>query len=346
MKSMLELKAAFAATKKENNSGSWLQHKATLQELKTANIRCLIISEDDCILDVVGANVTGAITMEDVKESSVVTKGKGINFDGDYRLTEKSMANVENIIDDLLLIVGNFKEKEDACNSFTFEGDTYVPISLSASALRQGKRFAVKEKMLDKWLNKLKAVNHGIGSFDKTKTLKVGKATKLSTYGNLWSANGKEFVVDLNEYCFMIFDNMAIFGTEDNMDGQSYHSHYDFCELYGCPKDKPLYLQARVSGCTKTGSLPVKNMSGFWALAAECKQYSVMSLSEVDRDYSGEEPAVWIVGNPCGKLLYVTDFNGFKAVPGYIDPKENTFKVLQIIESTQAKVSSQLIQHI
>ena len=71
-----------------------------------------------------------------------------------------------------------------------------------------------------------------------------------------------------------------------------------------------------------------------------------MSLSEVDRDYSGNEPAVWIVGNPCGKLLYVTDFNGLKAVPGYIAPEENTFKVLQIIESTQAKVSSQLIQHI
>ena len=346
MKSMLELKAAFAATKKVNNGGVWLQHKATLQELKTANIRCLIISEESCILDVVGANVTGAITEEDVKESSVVIKGKGLNFDGDYRLTEKSMASVENIIDDLLLIVSNFKEKEDACMPFTFEGDRYVSISLSASALRQGKRFAVKEELLDKWLIKLQAVNHGIGSFEGEKTLKVGKATKLSTYGNLWSANGKEFVVDLNEYCFMIFDNMAIFGEEDNMDGQSYHSHYDFCELYGCPKDKPLYLQARVSGCTKTGSLPVKNMSGFWALAAECKQYSVMSLSEVDRDYSGEEPAVWIVGNPCGKLLYVTDFNGFKAVPGYIDPKENTFKVLQIIESTQAKVSSQLIQHI
>lgn len=346
MKTMLELKKAFAATKKSNNGGVWLQHKATLQELKTANIRCLIVSEDDCILDIVGANVTGAITMEDVKESSVVVKGKGLNFDGDYRLTEKSIASVENIIDDLLLIVGNFKEKEDACAQFTFEGDRYVPISLSASALRQGKRFAVKEELLDKWLLKLQAVNHGIGSFGEEKTLKVGKATKLSTYGNLWSANGKEFVVDLNEYCFMVFDNMAIFGTEDNMDGQSYHSHYDFCELYGCPKDKPLYLQARISGCTKTGSLPVKNMSGFWALAAECKQHSVMSLSEVNRDYDGEEPAVWIVGNPCGKLLYVTDFNGFKAVPGYIVPEENTFKVLQIIESTQAKVSSQLIQHI
>ena len=251
MKSMLELKAAFAATKRVNNGGVWLQHKATLQELKTANIRCLIISEESCILDVVGANVTGAITEEDVKESAFITKGKGVNFDGDYRLTEKSMASVENIINDLLLIVGNFKKKEDACNSFTFEGDTYVPISLSASALRQGKRFAVKENLLDKWLNKLKKVNHGIGSFDETKTLKVGKATKLSTYGNLWSANGKEFKVDLNEYCFMIFDNMAIFGTEDNMDGQSYHSHYDFCELYGCPTDKPLYLQARISGCTK-----------------------------------------------------------------------------------------------
>lgn len=346
MKSMLELKKAFAATKKSNNGGDWLQHKATLQELKTANIRCLIVSENDCILDVVGTNVTGAITVEDVEKSSVVVRGKGLNFDGDYRLTEKSMASVENIINDLLLIVCNFKKMEDACASFTFEGDRYVPISLSASALRQGKRFAVKEELLNKWLLKLQAVNHGIGSFEGTKTLKVGKATKLSTYGNLWSANGKEFKVDLNQYCFMIFSNMAIFGEENNMDGQSYHSHFDFCKLYGCPKNVPLYLQVRVSGCTKTGSLPVKNMSGFWTLAAECKQHSIMSLSEIDRDYSGKEPAVWIVGNPCGKLLYVTDFNGFKAVPGYIDPKENTFKVLQIIESTPANISSQLIQHI
>lgn len=346
MNKMLELKRQYALTKKAKRSGSWLQHKATLQELKTANIRCLIISEDSCILDIVGANVTGAITIDDVKESSVVTKGKGLNFDGDYRLTEKSMIAIDNIIDDLLLVVGNFKLAEDAACDFTFEGKRYVPISLSASALRQGKRFMVEESLLPKWLKKLQDTNHSIGSFNEAKTLKVGKATKLSTYGNLWSANGKEFVIDLNEYCIMIFNNMAIFGNEDNMDGQSYHSHFDFCELYGCPKDKPLYLQARISGCTKTGSLPVKNMSGFWALTAECKQHSVMSLSEVDRDYNSEEPAVWIVGNPCGKLLYVTDFNGFKVVPGYIAPENNTFKVLQIIESTPANISSQLIQHI
>lgn len=346
MNKMLELKRQYALTKKAKRSGSWLQHKATLQELKTANIRCLIISEDSCVLDVVGANVTGAITMEDVKESSVITKGKGLNFDGDYRLTEKSMIAIDNLIDDLLLIVGNFKLTEDAACDFTFEGKRYVPISLSASALRQGKRFMVEESLLPKWLKKLQDTNHGIGSFNEAKTLKVGKATKLSTYGNLWSANGKEFVIDLNKYCIMIFNNMAIFGNEDNMDGQSYHSHFDFCELYGCPKDKPLYLQARISGCTKTGSLPVKNMSGFWSLTAECKQHSVMSLSEVDRDYNGKEPAVWIVGNPCGKLLYVTDFNGFKVVPGYIAPENNTFKVLQIIESTPANISSQLIQHI
>lgn len=346
MDKMLELKKNYAAIKKNNRSGDWLQHKATLQELKTANIRCLIISEEDCILDIVGANVTGAITMEDVKGSSIVIKGKGMNFDGDYRLTEKSMASVDNIIDDLLLVVGNFKNAEDAACKFTFEGKHYMPISLSASALRQGKRFMVEESLLNKWLKKLQDTNHGIGSFNNQMTLKVGKATKLSTYGNLWSANGKELKVDLNEYCFMIFNDMAIFGKEDNMDGQSYHSHYDFCELYGCPKDIPLYLQTRISGCTKTGSLPVKNMSGFWALATECKQHSVMSLSEVDRDYNGKEPAVWIVGNPCGKLLYITDFNGFKAVPGYIAPEDNTFKVLQIIESTAANISSQLIQHI
>jgi len=112
MNKMLELKKKYATIKKENSSGNWLQHKATLQELKTANIRCLIISEEDCILDIVGTNVTGAITMEDVKESSVVIKGKGMNFDGDYRLTEKSMASVNNIIDDLLLVVGNFKNTE------------------------------------------------------------------------------------------------------------------------------------------------------------------------------------------------------------------------------------------
>lgn len=346
MNKMMELKKQYAAIKKENNSGKWLQHKATLQELKTANIRCLIISEEDCILDVVGANVTGAVTMEDVKESSVVIKGKGLNFDGDYRLTEKSMASIDNIIDDLLLVVGNFKNAEDAACEFTFESKKYMPISLSASALRQGKRFMVEESLLSKWLQKLKDTNHGIGSFDETMILKVGKATKLSTYGNLWSANGKEFKIDLNKYCFMIFDNMAIFGSEDNMDGQSYHSHFDFCKLYGCPKDVPLYLQVRVSGCTKTGSLPIKNMSGFWNLAAECKQHSVMSLSEVDRDYNGDQPAVWIIGNPHGKLLYVTDFNGFKAVPGYIKPENNTFKVLQVIESTPANISSQLIQHI
>ena len=346
MNKMLALKKQYATIKKENGSGKWLQHKATLQELKTANIRCLIISEEDCILDIVGANVTGAITMEDVKESSVVVKGKGMNFDGDYRLTEKSMASVDNIIDDLLLVVGNFKNPEDAACKFTFEGKKYMPISLSASALRQGKRFMVEESLLPKWLQKLKDTNHGIGSFNETKVLKVGKATKLSTYGNLWSANGKEFKIDLNEYCFMIFDNMAIFGNEDNMDGQSYHSHFDFCELYGCPKDIPLYLQVRISGCTKTGSLPVKDMSGFWSLATECKQYSVMSLSEVNRDYNSNQPAVWIVGNPCGKLLYITDFNGFKAVPGYIAPEDNTFKVLQVIESTPANISSQLIQHI
>ena len=41
MKSMLDLKRAFAATKKVNNGGDWLQHKATLQELKTANIRSM-----------------------------------------------------------------------------------------------------------------------------------------------------------------------------------------------------------------------------------------------------------------------------------------------------------------
>lgn len=346
MKSMLNLKAAYAETKKVNNKGNWLQYKATLQELKTANIRCLIISEDYCILDIVGANVTGAITMEDVKESSIVTKGNGVNRSGNYELNKKSMTKVDNLIDDLLLVVGNFKDAKTASCGFTFEGKRYMPISLSASALRQGKRFMVEESLLPKWLKKLQGVNHGIGSFNEEKTLKVGKATKLSTYGNLWSANGKEFRIDLNEYCIMVFNNMAIHGNEDNMDGQSYHSHFDFCELYGCPKDKPLYLQARISGCTKTGSLPVKNMSGFWFLAAECKQHSVMSLSEIDRDYDGNEPAVWIVGNPCGKLLYVTDFNGFKAVPGYIAPEDNTFKVLQIIESTQAKVSSQLIQHI
>lgn len=346
MNKMLKLKKQYAATKKDNKSGDWLQHKATLQELKTANIRCLIISEDSCILDIVGTNVTGAITIDDVKESSVVTKGKGLNFDGDYRLTEKSMIAIDNIIDDLLLVVGNFKLAEDAACDFTFEGKRYMPISLSASALRQGKRFMVEESLLNKWLKKLQDTNHGIGNFNNQMTLKVGKATKLSTYGNLWSANGKEFKVDLNEYCFMIFNDMAIFGKENNMDGQSYHSHYDFCELYGCPKDIPLYLQTRISGCTKTGSLPVKNMSGFWALATECKQHSVMSLSEVDRDYNGKEPAVWIVGNPCGKLLYITDFNGFKAVPGYIAPEDNTFKVLQIIESTAANISSQLIQHI
>lgn len=346
MNKMLELKKNYAAIKKENNSGKWLQHKATLQELKTANIRCLIISEEDCILDIVGANVTGAITMEDVKESSIIIKGKGMNFDGDYRLTEKSMASVNNIIDDLLLVVGNFKNIEDAACEFTFEGKKYMPISLSASALRQGKRFMVEESLLPKWLPKLKDTNHGIGSFDESMILKVGKATKLSTYGNLWSANGKELKINLNEYCFMIFDNMAIFGSEDNMDGQSYHSHFDFCELYGCPKDIPLYLQVRISGCTKTGSLPVKDMSGFWSLAAECEQHSVMSLSGVNRDYNGNKPAVWIVGNPCGKLLYVTDFNGFKAVPGYIKPEDNTFKVLQVIESTPANISSQLIQHI
>lgn len=346
MNKMFELKKKYAAIKKEESSGKWLQHKATLQELKTANIRCLIISEENCILDIVGANVTGAITMEDVKKSSVIIKGKGMNFDGDYRLTEKSMISVENIIDDLLLVVGNFKNAEDAACKFTFEGKRYMPISLSASALRQGKRFMVEESLLSKWLQKLKDTNHGIGSFDKAMVLKVGKATKLSTYGNLWSANGKEFKVDLNEYCFMIFDNMAIFGNEDNMDGQSYHSHFDFCELYGCPKDIPLYLQVRISGCTKTGSLPVKDMSGFWSLAAECEQHSVISLSEVNRDYNDNKPAVWIVGNPYGKLLYVTDFNGFKAVPGYIAPEDNTFKVLQVIESTPANISSQLIQHI
>lgn len=346
MNKMLKLKKQYAATKKDNKSGDWLQHKATLQELKTANIRCLIISEDSCILDIVGTNVTGAITIDDVKESSVVTKGKGLNFDGDYRLTEKSMIAIDNIIDDLLLVVGNFKLAENATCDFTFEGKRYMPISLSASALRQGKRFMVEESLLNKWLKKLQDTNHGIGNFNNQMTLKVGKATKLSTYGNLWSANGKEFKVDLNEYCFMIFNDMAIFGKENNMDGQSYHSHYDFCELYGCPKDIPLYLQTRISECTKTGSLPVKNMSGFWALATECKQHSVMSLSEVDRDYNGKEPAVWIVGNPCGKLLYITDFNGFKAVPGYIAPEDNTFKVLQIIESTAANISSQLIQHI
>lgn len=346
MNKMMELKKQYATIKKENNSGNWLQHKATLQELKTANIRCLIISEEDCILDIVGANVTGAITMEDVKESSVIIKGKGMNFDGDYRLTEKSMASVANIIDDLLLVVGNFKNAEDAACEFTFEGKHYMPISLSASALRQGKRFMVEESLLPKWLRKLKDANHGIGSFEEAMILKVGKATKLSTYGNLWSANGKEFSVNLNEYCFMIFDNMAIFGSEDNMDGQSYHSHFDFCELYGCPKNIPLYLQVRISGCTKTGSLPIKDMSGFWSLAAECKQHSVMSLSEVNRDYNGSEPAVWVIGNPYGKLLYVTDFNGFKAVPEYIKPENNTFKVLQVIESTPANISSQLIQHI
>lgn len=78
MKSMLELKAAFAATKKVNNGGVWLQHKATLQELKTANIRCLIISEESCILDVVGANVTGAITEEDVKNRLWLLKAKAL----------------------------------------------------------------------------------------------------------------------------------------------------------------------------------------------------------------------------------------------------------------------------
>ena len=88
----------------------------------------------------------------------------------------------------------------------------------------------------------------------------------------------------------------------------------------------------------------MRDMSGWFQLAAEIEQENVQSLSQIDKGYDGPQK-VWIVGNPLGELVYVTDFNGFKAVPQFIEPAENKFKVLQVIKATQATTSGQMYQH-
>ena len=88
----------------------------------------------------------------------------------------------------------------------------------------------------------------------------------------------------------------------------------------------------------------MRDISGWFQMAAEIEQENVESLSQIDKGYDGPQK-VWIVGNPTGELVYVTDFNGFKAVPQFIEPTENKFKVLQVIKATQATTSGQMYQH-
>lgn len=333
----------FAETVKNQKSGKWTQFSATKQQLKTAKLRLLVLTSKISHMTVVGYNVTGAIEESDVAPAAQIITGEGEIRDTNFVYTNQSLAYVENIIRDCIVVSYNFETDEEAAEDYTIEGVEYATIAMSAASLRNGKRLIVPKDRLDFWLPKIKKANNGIGFFDHIVELSVGKATKMSTYANLWSANGREIPLDLSKYCIMIFNDMSL-GNESELDGQSYHNHWWFCREYGVPTDVNAYLQVRVSSCTKTGSTPMRSMKEWFQLAAEIEQENVESLSQVDKGYDGPQK-VWIVGNPTGELVYVTDFNGFKAVPQFIDPKDNKFKVLQIIKATQATTSGQMYQH-
>lgn len=335
--------AEFANTVRDIPSGNWTQFSATKQDLKTAKIRLLYLTSRDSHMTIVGYNVTGAIEESDVVPAAEVLTGVGEVREDDFVYTNKSLMSVEEIIRDCIIIAYNFDTDEEAMQTYTIEGVEYSTIAMSAASLRNGKRLVVPKDRLDFWMPKIKKANNGIGFFDNIVELSVGKATKMSTYANLWSANGREVSLDLSKDCIMIFNNLSL-GNEDEMDGQSYHNHWWFCRKYGVPTDTNAYLQVRVSSCTKTGSSPMRNMRGWFEMAATIEQENVESLSQVDKGYDGPQK-VWIIGNPTGELVYVTDFNGFKAVPQFIDPIENKFKVLQVIKATQATASGQMHQH-
>lgn len=335
--------AEFANTVRNVRSGNWTQFSTTKQDLKTAKIRLLYLTSHDSHMTIVGYNVTGAIEESDVAAAAEVLTGIGeIRGDG-FVYTNRSLSLIENIIRDCIIIAYNFDTDEEAMQTYTIEGIEYSTIAMSAASLRNGKRLVVPKDRLNFWLPKIKAANNGIGFFDNIVELNVGKATKISTYANLWSANGREVKLDLSKDCIMIFNDMSL-GDESELDGQSYHNHWWFCREYGVPTDVNVYLQVRISSCTKTGSTPMKNMQRWFQLAAEIEQENVESLSQVNKDYIGPQK-VWIIGNPLGELVYITDFNGFKAVPQFIEPASNKFKVLQVIKATQATTSGQMYQH-
>lgn len=333
----------FADSVRDVPTGNWTQFSATKQNLKTAKMRLLYLTSHDCHMTIVGYNVTGAIEESDVATAAEVLTGMGEIRGDDFVYTNKSLSLVEDIIRDCVIIAYNFDTDEEAMQTYTIEGVEYSTIAMSAASLRNGKRLVVPKNRLDFWLPKIKAANNGIGFFDHIVELSIGKATKTSTYANLWSANGREVSLDLSKDCIMIFNDMSL-GDQSELDGQSYHNHYWFCRNYGVPTDVNTYLQVRVSSCTKTGSTPMKNMSRWFQVATEIEQENVESLSQVDKGYDGPQK-VWIVGNPAGELVYVTDFNGFKAVPQFIEPANNKFKILQIIKATQATASGQMHQH-
>lgn len=333
----------FANSVRHIPSGDWTQFSATKQDLKTAKIRLLYLTSRDSYMTIVGYNVTGAIEESDVAPVAEVLTGIGEIREDDFVYTNKSLMLVEEIIRDCIIVAYNFDTDEEATKTYTVQGVEYGTIAMSAASLRNGKRLIVPKEQLDFWLPKIREANNGIGFFDHIVELSVGKATKMSTYANLWSANGKEVSLDLSKDCIMIFNDMSL-GSELELDGQSYHNHWWFCREYGVPSDVNAYLQVRVSSCTKTGSTPMHNMSRWFNVAAEIEQENIQSLSEINRDYKGPQK-VWIVGNPTGELVYVTDFNGFKAVPQFIKPANNKFKVLQVIKATQATASGQMHQH-
>ena len=333
----------FSNTVRDVRSGDCTQFSSTKQDFKTAKIRLLYLTSRDSYMTIVGYNVTGAIEESDVVPVAEILTGIGEVREDNFVYTNKSLMLVEEIIRDCIIIAYNFDTDEEAMQTYTIEGVEYSTIAMSAASLRNGKRLVVPKDRLNFWLPKIKAANNGIGFFDYIVELSVGKATKISTYANLWSANGREVELDLSKDCIMIFNDMSL-GNESELDGQSYHNHYWFCHNYGVPTDVNAYLQVRVSSCTKTGSTPMRNMSRWFQLAAEIKQENVQSLSQVDKGYDGPQK-VWIVGNPAGELVYVTDFNGFKAVPQFINPRDNKFKVLQVIKATQATASGQMHQH-
>lgn len=335
--------AEFANTVRNVRSGNWTQFSATKQDLKTAKIRLLYLTSHDSHMTIVGYNVTGAIEESDVAAAAEVLTGIGEIRGDDFVYTNRSLSLIENIIRDCIIIAYNFDTDEEAMQTYTIEGIEYSTIAMSAASLRNGKRLVVPKDRLNFWLPKIKAANNGIGFFDNIVELNVGKATKISTYANLWSANGREVKLNLSKDCIMIFNDMSL-GDESELDGQSYHNHWWFCREYGVPTDVNVYLQVRISSCTKTGSTPMKNMQRWFQLAAEIEQENVESLSQVNKDYIGPQK-VWIIGNPLGELVYITDFNGFKAVPQFIEPASNKFKVLQVIKATQATASGQMYQH-
>lgn len=333
----------YANTVKNQRGGKWTQFSATKQQLKTAKLRLLALTSKTSHMAVVGYNVTGAIEESDVAPAAQIITGEGEVRGTNFVYTNQSLAYVENIIRDCIVVSYNFETDEEATEDYTIEGVEYATIAMSAASLRNGKRLIVPKDRLDFWLPKVKRANNGIGFFNHIVELSVGKATKMSTYANLWSANGREISLDLSKDCIMIFNDMSL-GSESELDGQSYHNHWWFCRNYGIPADVNAYLQVRVSSCTKTGSTPMRDMSGWFQLAAKIEQENVESLSQVDKGYDGPQK-VWIVGNSTGELVYVTDFNGFKAVPQFIEPTKNKFKVLQVIKATQATTSGQMYQH-